>query len=179
MSVVAVVVLVGVAAILPPVFARPDRAGSEDRRRRRVGRGSASRGVKPPRKGADRRPTRRPPGVGVTIGSNPHAEWRDDAGVYAAAVRFDLHIPQSRSLKEKRAAIRPIVDGLRHRFHVSVAEVDHQDQWQRARRSQWPWSSGSASQLREMIASIERFVDNAAGVELLDVETAWLERERA
>ena len=40
--------------------------------------------------------------------------------------------PQSRSLKAKRAAIRPIVDGLRHRFRISVAEVDHQDQWQRA-----------------------------------------------
>ena len=45
---------------------------------------------------------------------------------------FDLHVPESRSLKTKRAAIRPIVDGLRHRFHVSVAEVDHLDQWQRA-----------------------------------------------
>ena len=52
--------------------------------------------------------------------------------MHAAAVSFDLHVPASRSLKAKRAAIRPIVDGLRHRFKVSVAEVDHQDQWQRA-----------------------------------------------
>ena len=52
--------------------------------------------------------------------------------MHAAAACFDLHVPESRSLKTKRAAIRPIVDGLRHRFRVSVAEVDHQDQWQRA-----------------------------------------------
>ena len=52
--------------------------------------------------------------------------------MHAAAVRFDLHVPASRSLKAKRAAIRPVVDGLRHRFKVSVAEVDYQDQWQRA-----------------------------------------------
>ena len=52
--------------------------------------------------------------------------------MHAAAVCFELHVPESRSLKTKRAAIRPIVDGLRHRFKVSVAEVDHQDTWQRA-----------------------------------------------
>jgi uncharacterized protein YlxP (DUF503 family) len=52
--------------------------------------------------------------------------------VHAAAVCFDLHVPESRSLKAKRAAIRPVVDGLRHRFKVSVAEVDHQDTWQRS-----------------------------------------------
>ena len=56
----------------------------------------------------------------------------DNRPVHAVAVRFDLHVPESRSLKAKRAAIRPVVDGLRHRFKVSVAEVDYQDQWQRA-----------------------------------------------
>ena len=95
--------------------------------------------------------------------------------VHAAAVRFDLHVPESRSLKAKRAAIRPIVDGLRHRFQVSVAEVDHQDQWQRA-------AIGVARGRRERraararcSASVERFVGAAPDVELLDIETAWLE----
>jgi uncharacterized protein YlxP (DUF503 family) len=98
--------------------------------------------------------------------------------VYAAAVRFDLHIPQSRSLKVKRAAVRPIVDGLRHRFHVSVAEVDHHDQWQRAGIAV-AVVGVSESQVRELLASVERFVVTAADVELLDVETAWLESESA
>jgi uncharacterized protein len=98
--------------------------------------------------------------------------------VYAAAVRFDLHIPQSRSLKARRAVIRPIVDGLRHRFHVSVAEVDHHDQWQRCAIAV-AVVAGSESRVRELLASIERFVLAAADVDLLDVETAWLESERA
>jgi hypothetical protein len=98
--------------------------------------------------------------------------------VNAAAVRFDLHIPQSRSLKAKRAAIRPIVDGLRHRFHVSVAETDHHDQWQRAGIAVAVVAS-SDTRLREVLASIERFVVAAPDIELLDVETAWLESERA
>ena len=96
----------------------------------------------------------------------------------AAAARFDLHVPQSRSLKTKRAAIRPIVDGLRHRFRVSVAEVDHHDQWQRSAIAV-AVVAGSDTQLRETLAAIERFVVSAPDIELLDVETAWLESERA
>jgi hypothetical protein len=98
--------------------------------------------------------------------------------VHAAAVSFDLHIPQSRSLKAQRAAIRPIVDGLRHRFRVSVAEVDHLDQWQRSAIAV-AVVAGTESQLRDVLASVERFVAAAPDVELLDVETAWLESERA
>jgi hypothetical protein len=94
--------------------------------------------------------------------------------VHAAAVCFDLHIPESRSLKAKRAAIRPIVDGLRHRFHVSVAEVDHQDRWQRSAIAVAA-VSGTAGQLRDVLDSVERFVDNAADVEVLEVETTWME----
>jgi uncharacterized protein len=91
---------------------------------------------------------------------------------------FDLHVPASRSLKAKRAAIRPIVDGLRHRFHISVAEVDHQNQWQRAAIAV-AVVGGSEGQVRDVLASVERFVANAADVELLDIEYAWLESEDA
>ena len=112
------------------------------------------------------------------MGSFRHPLRRDNDGVHAAAVQFDLHIPQSRSLKVKRAAIRPIVDVLRNRFHVSVAEVDHQDQWQRAAIAV-AVVANTDYQLRDLLAAIERFVAAAPDVELLDVETAWLESERA
>lgn len=94
--------------------------------------------------------------------------------VHAVALRFDLHVPASRSLKTKRAAIRPVVDGLRHRFKVSVAEVDYQDQWQRSSIGV-ALVDGSASHLQEVMASVERFVAAAPDLELLDTETAWLE----
>ncbi len=94
--------------------------------------------------------------------------------MHAAAICFDLHIPASRSLKEKRAAIRPIVDGLRARFKVSVAEVDHQEQWQRASIAV-ALVAGSQGHLDELLDSVERFVANAADIELLDTETTYLE----
>ena len=96
--------------------------------------------------------------------------------MHAAAVRFDLHIPESRSLKVKRAAIRPIVDGLRHRYHVSVAEIDHQDQWQRAEIGV-ALIAESDGHLRDVLAEVERFVARAADVELLEVEVVHLEDE--
>ncbi len=45
---------------------------------------------------------------------------------------LELRIPYSHSLKEKRAVLRKVRDRLRARFNVAVAELDHQDVWQRA-----------------------------------------------
>jgi uncharacterized protein YlxP (DUF503 family) len=96
------------------------------------------------------------------------------AHVYAAVVRFELHVPESRSLKAKRAAIRPIVDGVQRRFKVSVAEVDHQDTWQRSAIAV-ALVSGSLGHLREVQDSVDRFVHAAPDVEVLGVSTSWLE----
>jgi uncharacterized protein YlxP (DUF503 family) len=45
---------------------------------------------------------------------------------------LEIQIPYSHSLKEKRAVLRKMRDRLRTRFNVAVAELDHQDVWQRA-----------------------------------------------
>ena len=45
---------------------------------------------------------------------------------------LELHLPEAHSLKEKRFVVRKIKDRLRARFNVAVAELDHQDLWQRA-----------------------------------------------
>ena len=48
-------------------------------------------------------------------------------------LRLTLHIPGAASLKDKRQVVRKVVDRLRSRFNVSVAEVGDNDIWQRAR----------------------------------------------
>lgn len=45
---------------------------------------------------------------------------------------LQLHFPGARSLKDKRQALRSLETKLRNRFNVAVAEVEHQDLWQRA-----------------------------------------------
>ena len=47
-------------------------------------------------------------------------------------IKAHLQVPGSRSLKEKRHAIRSLTDQLQSRFKVSVAEVDDQDLHQSA-----------------------------------------------
>lgn len=96
--------------------------------------------------------------------------------MHAAAVRFELFVPGSGSLKAKRAAIRPIIDGLRHRMKVSVAEVDHQDTWQRAAIAV-ALVAPTDGRLREMLATVDRLVANAPDIELLDTETIWLDTD--
>ncbi len=46
------------------------------------------------------------------------------------ALTVSLHVPHSRSLKEKRQVVRSVTARLRQTFNVAVAEVDDQDTWQ-------------------------------------------------
>ena len=48
-----------------------------------------------------------------------------------ALLSIELHLPVSQSLKDKRMVLRRLKDRLRA-FNVSVAEVAHQELWQRA-----------------------------------------------
>jgi uncharacterized protein YlxP (DUF503 family) len=94
--------------------------------------------------------------------------------VHVVAVALDLHIPSSRSLKEKRAVLRPVLDGIRHRYPVAVAETDQQDTRQRAEVGVAAVSA-SVSQLVEVMADVERFVWSFPELEVLDTTRRWLE----
>jgi len=47
------------------------------------------------------------------------------------ALKIVLVIHDNRSLKGKRKVVRSIVDRIKHRFNVAVAEVGANDLWQR------------------------------------------------
>jgi len=97
-------------------------------------------------------------------------------GVFAAATRYDLHVPESRSLKAKRAAVRPIVDGLRHRFHISAAEVDHHDLWQRSAIG-IAVVAADHGHLTDVLDTVDRWVRAQPDIEVLDASTSYLEHE--
>lgn len=52
--------------------------------------------------------------------------------VVVGVVRLELALPGNGCLKYKRRLVRSLADRLRHRFNVSVAEVDHQEAHRRA-----------------------------------------------
>jgi uncharacterized protein YlxP (DUF503 family) len=92
----------------------------------------------------------------------------------AAALRFELHIPGSRSLKEKRAALRPVIEGLRRKLSVSVSEVDHHDSWQRAAVGV-ALVAPNAGRLEALVESIKRYFDDLIEVELVGMEVYHME----
>jgi uncharacterized protein YlxP (DUF503 family) len=96
--------------------------------------------------------------------------------VHAAALVIDLRIPQAHSLKAKRAVVKPIVEGLRHRYSVSAAEVDHHAQWQRAGVAVAVVSS-SAGHVGEVLDSAERFVWSHPEIEVVSMERVWLDHD--
>jgi len=57
---------------------------------------------------------------------------RDGGNLFVGIARIELHIPEARSLKDRRRAVRPLVDRLKSRFRVLVIETGHADLHQRA-----------------------------------------------
>jgi len=45
---------------------------------------------------------------------------------------LEIHLPYAHSLKDKRQVLHKLKDHLRAHYNVAVAEVDHQETWQRA-----------------------------------------------
>lgn len=89
--------------------------------------------------------------------------------MFVALQRFDLRIRDSHSLKQKRHVVKALTSALRQRFNVSVAEVDHQDMWQRASIA-IAVAGAQEYHLRKVVGEIERFVDTWPAVEVLQVD---------
>ena len=84
-----------------------------------------------------------------------------------ALTRFDLRIPGSGSLKEKRHVVKTLTASVRAKFNVSVAEVDHQDLWQRATIAVSA-VSGEGYHLRKVMHQVERHIGTFPAVEVID-----------
>ena len=76
---------------------------------------------------------------------------------YFALLLIHLHFPEASDLKGKRKELQSIKTQLHGRLGVAVAEVDHQDLWQRATLSA-ALTSGSAAQLDEAVDRVERWL---------------------
>ena len=76
---------------------------------------------------------------------------------FVAVLVIDLHFPEAGSLKSKRKELASIKAQLHGRLGVAVAEVDHQDLWQRARLTA-ALTSGSLATLSAAADNVERWL---------------------
>ena len=52
--------------------------------------------------------------------------------IHVGLCTLELYIPEADSLKDKRSVLKSMLEGMRNKFNVSAAEVEHNDIWRRA-----------------------------------------------
>ena len=96
--------------------------------------------------------------------------------MHVAGLRLELLLRSAHSLKEKRHIVKSLTRYLSQTFGVSVAEVDHQNLWQRATLGVAVVAPQS-SQLNRILHNVERAVRERDDVELLESDVSYLETD--
>ena len=78
----------------------------------------------------------------------------------------ELHIGGATTLKEKRRVLKSIIDRVRSKYNASIAEVDHQDLWQRATLGV-AVVSNETSHVSQMLDTIIRSIEGNGGADLV------------
>ncbi|HUH08831.1 MAG TPA: DUF503 domain-containing protein, partial [Egibacteraceae bacterium] len=97
--------------------------------------------------------------------------------VFAGLVTVELHIPAAGSLKAKRGVVKSLVARLRQELNCSVAEVDHQDLWQRAELGV-AVAAGTESGARKVAQQVEKIVSRELRVEIIGLHVEIVAQER-
>lgn len=87
---------------------------------------------------------------------------------------LEIHISDARSLKDKRQVLRSLKDRLRAHFNVAVAELDHQDVWQRSRVGVVSISN-EGKHLEESMSAIAAESERVLGRDLVSQEIEYFE----
>ena len=86
---------------------------------------------------------------------------------------LDLHIPEANSLKSKRMVVKSLIDRIRNKFNVSVAEVDANNLWQRSVIG-IAFVSNETVMVNKVFEQIKNLVIGIHSVELLDSQMELL-----
>lgn len=96
--------------------------------------------------------------------------------MHVGALHVELRIRGMRSLKEKRRVVKRIIAEVGTPHPIAVAEVDHQDLWQRAALGIAAVSE-SPGQIDRMLASIMRDLEQRTDIEILGSGRFYLDEE--
>lgn len=85
---------------------------------------------------------------------------------------LELEVFGARSLKEKRFVLKSLLDRLPNRLNVSVAEVRHQDLWQRSEIAVVTVSSSRAV-VESTLTKVDRLVERSGQLRVIDQYSAF------
>lgn len=89
------------------------------------------------------------------------------------ALTLELRLENSHSLKDKRHVVQSLKDRLRGKFNVAVAEIDHQDLWQRATVTAVTVSSDHVH-AEKVLRGVEAEAAAMLGKDLAGTTVEWL-----
>lgn len=87
--------------------------------------------------------------------------------------QVDLMIYEASNLKQKRQVIKSLIERLRSRFNISVAEVADNDIWQRSTLG-FCCVSNSSRHAQSVIGNVMLFIENDNRVEVINSMTEIL-----
>jgi uncharacterized protein YlxP (DUF503 family) len=87
---------------------------------------------------------------------------------------LEIHIAEAQSLKDKRQVLRSLKDRLRAHFNVAVAELEHQELWQRSKIGVVS-ISGDGKHLEESLAAVAAESERLLGRDLVSQEIDYFE----
>lgn len=82
----------------------------------------------------------------------------------------ELYLYDSNSLKEKRHIIKSIIERIKNRFNVSIAEVDYNDVWNKSTIG-FSCVSNNTSHCNKIISNVLNFVEGDGRVEIINANT--------
>jgi uncharacterized protein YlxP (DUF503 family) len=88
---------------------------------------------------------------------------------------FELHLPASRSLKDKRRVVKSLIDRVHQRYRVSVAETDFHDLHQRAEIAVAAVAAGGENEMEKMMDELRNLVESDPEIFLTRWEPQLLE----
>ncbi|HEV8675590.1 MAG TPA: DUF503 domain-containing protein [Methylomirabilota bacterium] len=93
--------------------------------------------------------------------------------VHVALGLVELHLGEVDSLKGKRHVLRGMKERVKNRFNVSVAEVDHEDLWQRATLAV-ACVSNNGRLANEVVSKAVNFIESLSDGGVIDVRVELL-----
>jgi uncharacterized protein YlxP (DUF503 family) len=89
--------------------------------------------------------------------------------MFVGICKLELHLMDGNSLKEKRQVIRSIVERLKNRFNISIAEVGHMDI---IRRSTIGFTvvSNEKAYIERLMGKVINFIDLDTRVQIINLD---------
>jgi len=88
--------------------------------------------------------------------------------------RLDIMIHDNSSLKGKRQALKRVIDRVKQKFNVSIAEVGENDKWQRAQVG-FCVVGNDKKYVNSSLDKITNFIDKLRVVDILNSEIEILD----